>query len=94
MNQQVAKSVHSDPSPKSAGHASTNALYALPDILSRGKFSKSHLYNLVARGHFPQPVLRMGPRFTRWGSKDVDCWFESPSDWVAAHAPAAHGVAA
>ena len=44
----------------------SNSLYAQPDILSRGRFSKSHLYNLMARGHFPQPVLRMGPRFTRW----------------------------
>jgi predicted DNA-binding transcriptional regulator AlpA len=60
-------------------------LYAQPDILSRGKFSKSHLYNLMARGHFPQPVLRMGPRFTRWGS-DVDQWFADPAAWIATNA--------
>jgi len=62
-----------------------NTLYALPDILARGKFSKSHVYNLMARGQFPQPVLRMGPRFTRWGM-DVDTWFADPAAWIAAHA--------
>lgn len=63
-------------------------LYALPEILARGKFSKSHLYNLMARGQFPQPVLRMGPRFTRWGA-DVDLWFSDPSAYVAAHSKSA-----
>lgn len=62
-----------------------NALYALPDILARGKFSKSHVYNLMARGQFPQPVLRMGPRFTRWGM-DVDNWFADPAAWIASQA--------
>ena len=61
------------------------ALYALPDILARGKFSKSHVYNLMARGQFPQPVLRMGPRFTRWSSTTVDPWFADPAGYVAAH---------
>jgi len=70
------------------------ALYAQPDILSRGRFSKSHLYNLMARGHFPQPVLRMGPRFTRWSAADVDLWMESPSAWLRAHAPEAQAVSA
>lgn len=62
-----------------------NALFALPDILARGKLSKSHVYNLMARGQFPQPVLRMGPRFTRWGV-EVDAWFADPAAWIAAHA--------
>jgi predicted DNA-binding transcriptional regulator AlpA len=63
-------------------------LYALPDILARGKFSKSHLYKLIQRGQFPAPVLVLGPRFTRWGS-DVDQWFKSPAMWLAANAKAA-----
>jgi predicted DNA-binding transcriptional regulator AlpA len=62
------------------------ALYALPDILARGSFSKSHMYNLVARGHFPQPCLRMGPRFTRWSSTEVDAFFDAPAAWIAANA--------
>ena len=65
--------------------AQRQALYSQPDILSRGKFSKSHLYNLMARGHFPKPCLVMGPRFTRWGS-DVDMWFADPAAWIAANA--------
>lgn len=62
------------------------ALYALPDILERGKFSKSHLYNLVARGHFPKPCLVVGPRFTRWSSADVDAFFADPASYIAANA--------
>lgn len=60
-------------------------LYALPDILARGKFSKSHIYNLIARGQFPKPALVLGPRFTRW-DQEVDLWFESPTLWITAHA--------
>lgn len=62
------------------------ALYAQPDILSRGRFSKSHLYNLMDRGHFPKPCLVMGPRFTRWSAQDVDAWMLSPAAWIAANA--------
>ena len=61
---------------------SANALYAQPDILSRGKFSKSHLYNLMARGQFPQPSLRCGPRFTRWSASEVDAWLADPQGWI------------
>lgn len=72
-----------------AGHVTAqpqiSSLIALPDILSRGKFSKSHLYNLMERGHFPQPCLRMGPRFTRWSASDVDTWFVDPAAWIAAN---------
>ena len=66
--------------------AARAALYALPDILARGSFSKSHTYNLISRGHFPQPCLRMGPRFTRWATADVDLWFQDPAAWIAANA--------
>jgi predicted DNA-binding transcriptional regulator AlpA len=65
------------------------ALYAQPDILTRGKFSKSHLYNLMARGQFPQPALRCGPRFTRWSAADVDEWLSNPQGWITAHAESA-----
>ena len=68
-------------------------LYALPDILVRGKFSKSHVYNLIARGQFPKPALVLGPRFTRWDS-EVDQRFESPAAWITAHATDAQAVPA
>ncbi len=58
-------------------------LVAVRDILARGKFSKSHLYNLMARGQFPAPALRCGPRFTRWSGADVDAWFADPVGWMA-----------
>ncbi len=69
-----------------AQHQTRARLYAQPDILARGKFSKSHLYNLMARGHFPKPCLRMGLRFTRWAAADVDIWFQAPAAWIAANA--------
>lgn len=62
------------------------ALYSQSDILARGRFSKSHLYNLMARGQFPQPALRCGPRFTRWSAAAVDLWLENPAEWLRAHA--------
>ena len=65
------------------------ALYAQPDILTRGKFSKSHLYNLMARGQFPQPALRCGPRFTRWSAVDIDAWMSDPQGWITAHTESA-----
>jgi len=63
-----------------------NQLYALPDILARGKFSKSQAYNLIARGHFPKPKLVLGPRFTRWSALDVEAWMSDPQGWIDAHA--------
>lgn len=57
------------------------------DITTRGNFSKTYLYNLLAQGHFPQPAIRNGPRFTRWRAADVDAWFDDPAGWIA-HAEA------
>lgn len=68
------------------------ALYSQPDITARGRFSKSHLYAMIARGQFPAPALRCGPRFTRWTAADVDAWFADPSGWIAAHAPSHEAV--
>ena len=65
--------------------AQNKALYSQPDILARGRFSKSHLYNLMARGQFPQPSLRCGPRFTRWNCRDVDNWMANPQLWIDAN---------
>ena len=67
----------------------TRRLYTQSDITDRGRFSKSHLYNMMARGHFPSPILVQGPRFTRWSVAECDQWFEDPAAWIAAHAKAA-----
>jgi len=73
---------------------SPESLYAQRDILLRGKFSKSHLYNLMARGHFPQPLLRCGPRFTRWSAAEVNRWLADPQGWIKASTEAKGGVSA
>lgn len=59
------------------------------EIIARGGFSKSHLYNMLARGQFPEPALRCGPRFTRWSTASVDQWFADPAAWMGAHKPVA-----
>lgn len=70
----------------SLNQAPLPALYAQSDIIRLGGFSKSHLYNLVERRHFPAPVLRMGPRFTRWSAHQCDQWFSDPAGWIKEHA--------
>ncbi len=64
------------------------AYYALPDILKLGNFSKSHVYNMMTRGQFPLPVLKLGPRFTRWSALEVDDWFADPVSYISAHSKA------
>jgi predicted DNA-binding transcriptional regulator AlpA len=58
------------------------SLYELPDLLLKGKFSKSHAYNLMARNCFPKPTLVLGPRFTRWSAEECDKWFANPTGWI------------
>ena len=65
--------------------AHSGGLYTQNDITARGAFSKSHLYNMISRGHFPAPALKMGPRFTRWSANAVDAWLADPAAWIAAH---------
>jgi predicted DNA-binding transcriptional regulator AlpA len=68
--------------------AQRDALYTQRYITVRGAFSKSHLYNLIARGHFPVAALKVGPRFTRWSAGEVNTWFEDPAAWIASYRPA------
>ena len=44
----------------------------LPQVLARVGFGRSHLYSLVSRGLFPQP-LKLG-RIAAWRSSDIDSW--------------------
>jgi len=67
-------------------HEQVQDLYTQTDITTRCRFSKSHLYNLIERGHFPPAALRCGPRFTRWKACDVQAWLSDPQGWIAAHA--------
>jgi predicted DNA-binding transcriptional regulator AlpA len=62
------------------------SLYCERDLTGLGSFSKTHLYNLVERGQFPQPTLRLGSRFTRWSAAECDLWFSDPTAWIEAQA--------
>lgn len=59
------------------------ALLTQADISAQCALSKSFLYALVARGAFPAPAVRLGSRFTRWASTDVDAWKADPQGWKA-----------
>jgi|APCry1669188970_1035186.scaffolds.fasta_scaffold262807_2 predicted DNA-binding transcriptional regulator AlpA len=65
-----------------AAVTTNRALYAAPEILYRGRFSKSHLYNLMARQCFPKPCVVLGSRFTRWSAHECDRWFANPALWI------------
>lgn len=60
------------------------SLYALSDLLRKGSFSKSYVYNLMARNCFPKPIIILGSRFTRWSAEECDQWFANPSRWIEA----------
>jgi len=79
------------PTPKTA-IVQRRALYTQRDITERCAFSKSHLYSLISRNHFPAPALRDGPRFTRWSASAVEAWLCDPAGWVAANAKSASTV--
>lgn len=72
--------------PTNATARALSGLVAAKEIQTRGNFSKTHLFNMLKRREFPPPALRVGPRFTRWTSADVDAWFADPAAWIAAHA--------
>lgn len=58
-------------------------LYRLREILARGKFSKSHLYNMIARGEFPRQLTIGG--LSRWDG-EVEVWFADAPAWIRANA--------
>lgn len=55
------------------------------EIEALGGPKKSHLYSLIAKGQFPAPAVRLGPRYTRWATEDVLAWLRDPADWIARH---------
>lgn len=61
-------------------------LYTQADVSTRCRLSRSHLYNLMDRGQFPRPAVRLGPKFTRWAAIDVDDWVRDPQGWIERHA--------
>lgn len=67
-------------------------LYTQADVSERCRLSRSHIYNLMQRGKFPQPAVRMGTRFTRWAACDVDGWIADPQGWIEAHSQASEGT--
>mgnify|MGYP003608112075 CR=1 FL=1 len=71
------------PLPTAPQAGTTLVLCSAKDIAAMGGPKKSHLYDLIARGHFPAPAVRLGPRYTRWSSAAVLDWLHNPAAWIA-----------
>lgn len=69
--------------PTATQTGTTPVLCSAKDIAAMGGPKKSHLYDLIARGQFPAPTVRLGPRYTRWSSAAVQGWLHNPAAWIA-----------
>ncbi|WVD62842.1 AlpA family transcriptional regulator [Orbus mooreae] len=47
----------------------------LPEVIRRTGFKRSHVYQLIREGKFPQS-MRIGVRSVGWDSYDVQQWIE------------------
>lgn len=65
-------------------------LLSVADIIVMGRFSKAYLYSLVKKQQFPPPAVRLGSRYSRWATKDVELWFASPELWLSRASSEAH----
>ena len=43
------------------------------EIMAFCTMSRSHFFNLIQKGEFPEPCIKR-PRFTRWRRTDVLAW--------------------
>jgi len=62
----------------------TAVLVPMSSIVKMAGCSRSHVNNLVRRGQFPPPAVRLGPRFTRWRAADVAAYLADPQGWIDA----------
>ena len=53
-----------------------NRLWRLQEVLAMCGISKSGLYAMMSRNHFPRP-LRIGLRAVAWRATDVQTWLDS-----------------
>lgn len=48
-------------------------LYRADDLIELLGFGRAHLYNLMKRGEFPQPI-KIGHRAVAWPAQAIDTW--------------------
>ena len=51
-------------------------IYRLPDVIARTGLSRSAIYDLAAKGQFPQQI-NLGPRTVGWVESEVMEWIEA-----------------
>jgi predicted DNA-binding transcriptional regulator AlpA len=66
------------PAPPAAERPMRDRLVRLPEVLDVCAFSRSTLYNKLAKGQFPQQV-RLGANIVAWYESDVLAWMQSPT---------------
>lgn len=65
--------------------ATSKLLYRVNQLTAEIGISRAHLYQLVKRGEFPQPI-KIGDRAIAWPAQAIEAW-------IAERAAAAQGVA-
>lgn len=50
-------------------------LLRLREVQTTTGLSRSAIYDLASRGHFPAPV-KIGPRASAWVAAEIDAWIE------------------
>lgn len=58
-----------------AASANGDALLRIEVVLALTGLGKTHVYGLMARGQFPQPI-RLSARCVRWRAAAVSAWIE------------------
>ena len=57
----------------------------LPDVIDRVGFSRSTIYDFIAKGRFPTPI-RIGTRAVGWLDSDINDWINQQIKQSRRHA--------
>lgn len=61
------------PATQSESKAANKLLYRADDLIEMLGFGRAHLYNLMKRGEFPQPI-KLGHRAVAWPAQTIEAW--------------------
>lgn len=61
------------PATQSESKTTSKLLYRADDLTKMLGFGKAHLYSLMKRGEFPQPI-KIGQRAVAWPAQTIETW--------------------
>lgn len=64
-------------------HSTQRKALRIDSVIDRTGLSKTHLYRLIERGHFPRPV-KLSDRVSVWDATLVDQWLSEKFSGVKA----------